>query len=84
LKATESTTAARPTNICWFIRSRTWRLCAHEHALLEHPGVQRNVRIMLNANHTGLLAPECEEGLGTGLRGAQYLYREVLAANIYP
>lgn len=44
------------------------------------PDVQRNVRIMLNANYTGLFALEYEEGPWDGVEGAQYLYREVLAA----
>lgn len=42
--------------------------------------VQRNVRIMLNANYTGIFALEYEEGPWDGVEGAQYLYREVLAA----
>jgi len=46
----------------------------------ENPDVQRNVRIMLNANYTGLFALEYEEGPWDGVQGAQYLYREVLAA----
>jgi len=44
------------------------------------PDVQRNVRIMLNANYTGLFALEYEDGPWDGVEGAQYLYREVLAA----
>lgn len=44
------------------------------------PDVQRNVRIMLNANYTGIFALEYEEGPWDGVEGAQYLYREVLAA----
>ncbi|HEY3939849.1 MAG TPA: TIM barrel protein [Bryobacteraceae bacterium] len=44
------------------------------------PDVQRNVRIMLNANYTGMFALEYEEGPWDGVEGAQYLYREVLAA----
>ncbi len=46
----------------------------------ENPDVQRNVRIMLNANYTGLFALEYEEGPWEGVQGAQYLYHEVLAA----
>jgi sugar phosphate isomerase/epimerase len=46
----------------------------------KNPDVQRNVRIMLNANYTGLFALEYEEGPWDGVEGAQYLYREVLAA----
>jgi sugar phosphate isomerase/epimerase len=42
--------------------------------------VQRNVRIMLNANYTGVFALEYEAGPWDGVEGAQYLYREVLAA----
>jgi sugar phosphate isomerase/epimerase len=42
--------------------------------------VQRNVRIMLNNNYTGLFALEYEKGPWDGVEGAQYLYREVLAA----
>jgi sugar phosphate isomerase/epimerase len=44
------------------------------------PDVQRNVRIMLNANYTGVFALEYEEGPWDGVEGAQYLYHEVLAA----
>ncbi len=44
------------------------------------PDVQRNVRIMLNANYTGIFALEYEDGPWDGVEGAQYLYREVLAA----
>jgi sugar phosphate isomerase/epimerase len=44
------------------------------------PDVQRNVRIMLNANYTGLFALEYEEGPWDGVEGAKYLYKEVLAA----
>lgn len=44
------------------------------------PDVQRNVRIMLNANYTGLFALEYEDGPWDGVEGAQYLYREVMAA----
>jgi sugar phosphate isomerase/epimerase len=46
----------------------------------KNPDVQRNVRIMLNANYTGIFALEYEEGPWDGVEGAQYLYREVLAA----
>lgn len=46
----------------------------------KNPDVQRNVRIMLNANYTGLFALEYEDGPWDGVEGAQYLYREVLAA----
>ncbi|HSM78205.1 MAG TPA: TIM barrel protein [Bryobacteraceae bacterium] len=44
------------------------------------PDVQRNVRIMLNANYTGVFALEYEDGPWDGVEGAKYLYREVLAA----
>lgn len=44
------------------------------------PDVQRNVRIMLNANYTGIFALEYEDGPWDGVEGAKYLYREVLAA----
>jgi sugar phosphate isomerase/epimerase len=44
------------------------------------PDVQRNVRIMLNANYTGVFALEYEEGPWDGVEGAQYLYRKVMAA----
>jgi sugar phosphate isomerase/epimerase len=44
------------------------------------PDVQRNVRIMLNANYTGVFALEYEEGPWDGVEGAKYLYREVMAA----
>lgn len=46
----------------------------------KNPDVQRNVRIMLNANYTGIFALEYEDGPWDGVEGAQYLYREVLAA----
>jgi sugar phosphate isomerase/epimerase len=46
----------------------------------KNPDVQRNVRIMLNANYTGVFALEYEDGPWDGVEGAQYLYREVLAA----
>jgi sugar phosphate isomerase/epimerase len=46
----------------------------------KNPDVQRNVRIMLNANYTGTFALEYEDGPWDGVEGAQYLYREVLAA----
>jgi sugar phosphate isomerase/epimerase len=46
----------------------------------KNPDVQRNVRIMLNTNYTGIFALEYEEGPWDGVEGAQYLYREVLAA----
>jgi len=44
------------------------------------PDVQRNVRIMLNHNYTGVFALEYEEGPWDGVEGAQYLYHEVMAA----
>ncbi len=44
------------------------------------PDVQRNVRIMLNSNYQGVFALEYEDGPWDGVEGAQYLYREVLAA----
>jgi sugar phosphate isomerase/epimerase len=44
------------------------------------PDVQRNVRIMLNHNYTGVFALEYEDGPWDGIEGAQYLYREVMAA----
>lgn len=44
------------------------------------PDVQRNVRIMMNANYIGIFALEYEEGPWDGVEGAQYLYREVMAA----
>jgi sugar phosphate isomerase/epimerase len=46
----------------------------------KNPDVQRNVRIMLNANYTGIFALEYEEGPWDGVEGAEYLYREVMAA----
>ena len=42
--------------------------------------VQRNVRIMLNSGYMGVFALEYEAGPWDGVEGAQYLYREVLAA----
>lgn len=44
------------------------------------PDVQRNVRIMMNANYEGIFALEYEDGPWDGVEGAQYLYREVMAA----
>ena len=44
------------------------------------PDVQRNVRIMLNNNYTGVFALEYEAGPWDGVEGAQHLYHEVLAA----
>jgi hypothetical protein len=46
----------------------------------ENPDVQRNVRIMLNAGYEGVFALEYEDGPWDGIEGAQYLYREVMAA----
>ena len=46
----------------------------------KNPDVQRNVRIMLNHGYTGVFALEYEDGPWDGLEGAQYLYREVMAA----
>ncbi len=46
----------------------------------EKPDVQRGVRIMLNNNYTGIFALEYEDGPWDGVEGAQYLYREVMAA----
>ncbi|MEO6804375.1 MAG: TIM barrel protein [Granulicella sp.] len=46
----------------------------------EKPDVQRNVRIMMNNNYTGVFALEYEDGPWDGVEGAQYLYREVMAA----
>ena len=59
---------------------------AHTHAHAKYwdrwpdPDVQRNVRIMLNANYTGVFGLEYEAGPWDGVEGAQYVYREVLAA----
>jgi hypothetical protein len=44
------------------------------------PDVQRNVRIMLNNNYTGVFALEYEAGPWDGVEGAQHLFKEVLAA----
>jgi sugar phosphate isomerase/epimerase len=44
------------------------------------PDVQRNVRIMLNNNYTGVFALEYEDGPWDGIEGAQYLYHQVMAA----
>jgi sugar phosphate isomerase/epimerase len=46
----------------------------------KNPDVQRNVRIMLNNNYTGIFALEYEDGPWDGVEGAKYLYREVMAA----
>lgn len=45
-----------------------------------HIDVQRNVRIMLNNGYTGVFALEYEEGPWDGVEGAQYLFKEVMAA----
>src|SRR5579859_234960 len=44
------------------------------------PDVQRNVRIMLNNNYTGVFALEYEDGPWDGVEGAKHLFEEVLAA----
>jgi Xylose isomerase-like TIM barrel len=44
------------------------------------PDVQRNVRIMLNNNFTGVFALEYEDGPWDGVEGAKHLFQEVLAA----
>jgi hypothetical protein len=44
------------------------------------PDVQRNVRIMLNNNFTGVFALEYEAGPWDGVEGAKHLFQEVLAA----
>src|SRR3984957_3763293 len=44
------------------------------------PDVQRNVRIMLNNNYTGVFALEYEAGPWDGVEGAKHLFQEVLAA----
>jgi Xylose isomerase-like TIM barrel len=46
----------------------------------DKPDVQRNVRIMLNNNFTGVFALEYEAGPWDGVEGAQHLFQEVLAA----
>ncbi len=46
----------------------------------KNPDVQRNVRIMKEANYQGVYALEYEDGPWDGVEGAKYLYREVLAA----
>ena len=46
----------------------------------DKPDVQRNVRIMVNNNYTGVFALEYEAGPWDGIEGAQHLYREVMAA----
>ncbi len=46
----------------------------------KNPDVQRNVRIMLNNGYMGIFALEYEDGPWDGVEGAQYLYREVMAA----
>jgi sugar phosphate isomerase/epimerase len=46
----------------------------------KNPDVQRNVKIMLNANYMGIFALEYEEGPWDGVEGSKYLYREVMAA----
>jgi sugar phosphate isomerase/epimerase len=45
-----------------------------------HIDVQRNVRIMMNNGYTGVFALEYEDGPWDGVEGAQYLFKEVLAA----
>src|SRR5207248_8833475 len=44
------------------------------------PDVRRNVRIMMDASYEGKFALEYEDGPWDGVEGAQYLYKEVLAA----
>lgn len=46
----------------------------------KNPDVQRNVRIMKEANYQGVYALEYEEGPWNGVEGARYLYKEVMAA----
>jgi hypothetical protein len=46
----------------------------------KNPDVQRNVRIMKEANYQGVYALEYEGGPWNGLEGAKYLYKEVMAA----
>ena len=46
--------------------------------------VQRSTRIMLAAGFRGTFALEYEQGPLNGVEGAQYLYREVLAALTTP
>ena len=46
----------------------------------KNPDVQRNVRIMKEANYPGVYALEYEDGPWDGVEGAKYLYREVLTA----
>jgi hypothetical protein len=46
----------------------------------DQPDVQRNVRIMLNNNFTGVFALEYEAGPWDGVEGAKHLFQEVLAA----
>lgn len=46
--------------------------------------VQRSVRIMLASGYRGTFALEYEQGPHDGVAGAQYLYREVLAALTTP
>lgn len=46
----------------------------------KNPDVQRNVRIMKEANYQGVYALEYEDGPWDGVEGAKYLYKEVLAA----
>jgi sugar phosphate isomerase/epimerase len=46
----------------------------------KNPDVQRNVRIMKEANYQGVYALEYEDGPWDGVEGAKYLYKEVLTA----
>ena len=50
----------------------------------ERNNVQRSVRIMLASGYRGTFALEYEQGPHDGVEGAQYLYREVLAALTTP
>jgi sugar phosphate isomerase/epimerase len=50
----------------------------------ERNDVQRSVRIMLASGYRGTFALEYEQGPLDGIAGAQYLYREVLAALTTP
>ena len=50
----------------------------------KNPDVQRNVRIMLNANYTGIFALEYEEGPWDGVEGAQYLVSRGNGSTVTP
>jgi hypothetical protein len=60
--------------------AKTFHIQAYCVVFVSRQIVQRNVRIMLNNNFTGVFALEYEAGPWDGVEGAQHLFQEVLAA----